>query len=45
MANSGPNTNTSQFFFTYSRLKKLDKIYTVFGKIIDGFEALDLMER
>ena len=45
MANGGPNTNTSQFFITYSALSKLDKKYPVFGKVIDGFEALDLMER
>lgn len=45
MANSGPNTNNSQFFITYSRLPKLNKLYTIFGRVIDGFEALDLMER
>lgn len=45
MANSGPNTNNSQFFITYSRLPSLNKKYTVFGRVIDGFEALDLMER
>lgn len=45
MANSGPNTNGSQFFITYSRLPKLNKKFTIFGKIIDGFESLDLMER
>lgn len=45
MANSGPNTNNSQFFITYSRLPKLNRVYTIFGKVIDGFESLDLMER
>lgn len=45
MANSGPNTNGSQFFITYSRLSKLNNVYTVFGKVIDGFASLDLMER
>ena len=45
MANSGPNTNGSQFFFTYKSLSHLDNRYTVFGKIIHGFESLDLMER
>lgn len=45
MANSGPNTNNSQFFITYSRLPKLNKLYTIFGRVINGFEALDLMER
>lgn len=45
MANSGPNTNESQFFITYSRCSKLNNQYTIFGKIIDGFNALDLMEQ
>ena len=45
MANSGPNSNGSQFFFTYNRMSKLNKQYTAFGRVIDGFEALDLMER
>lgn len=43
MANSGPNVNNSQFFISYSRLPKLNKLYTVFGRVIDGFETLDLM--
>lgn len=33
MANSGPNTNGSQFFITYGRVSKLNKQYTVFGKV------------
>lgn len=45
MANTGPNTNLSQFFFTYSKQNHLNGSYTAFGKIIDGFEALDLMEK
>lgn len=45
MANSGPNTNSSQFFITYSKQSQLNRSYTVFGKVIDGFESLDLMER
>ena len=45
MANSGPDTNGSQFFFTYGKHPHLDNAYTVFGRIIDGFETLDLMER
>lgn len=32
MANKGPNTNGSQFFFTYAKQTHLDKVYTVFGK-------------
>lgn len=45
MANNGPNTNGSQFFITYSKQTSLDKVYTCFGKVIDGWETLDLMER
>lgn len=45
MANSGPNTNGSQFFITYGKQAQLNNVYTVFGQVIDGFETLDLMER
>ena len=45
MANSGPNTNKSQFFFTYSKQARLNNVYTVFGRVIDGLDTLDAMER
>ncbi|GAA6094291.1 peptidyl-prolyl cis-trans isomerase-like 3 [Tachysurus ichikawai] len=45
MANNGPNTNASQFFFTYAKQPHLDMKYTVFGKIIDGLETLDELEK
>jgi peptidyl-prolyl cis-trans isomerase-like 3 len=44
-ASSGPNTNASQFFITYSKQNHLNGIYTIFGKVIDGFDTLDLMEQ
>ncbi|XP_066369160.1 peptidyl-prolyl cis-trans isomerase CYP18-1-like [Miscanthus floridulus] len=45
MANSGPNTNGSQFFIAYAKQPHLNGHYTVFAKVIHGFEVLDLMEK
>jgi len=44
MANSGPNTNKSQFFITYRSCKHLDNKHTVFGRIVGGFETLNAIE-
>ncbi len=45
MANSGPNSNQSQFFITYRSCKHLDGKHTIFGKIVGGIDTLTEMER
>ncbi|MRM96956.1 peptidylprolyl isomerase [Riemerella anatipestifer] len=41
MANSGTNTNGSQFFITEVATPWLDGRHTVFGKVIQGLEVID----
>ena len=41
MANSGKNSNTSQFYITLAeKLPQLDGKHVVFGRVVEGLEIL-----
>jgi len=41
MANSGPDTNGSQFFIVHGEVAPLDPNFTVFGEVTDGMDVVD----
>jgi len=41
MANSGPNTNGSQFFIVHKDQSGMGKNYVIFGKVVEGMDVVD----
>ena len=43
MANSGPDTNGSQFFMNFAATPHLNGKHTVFGRVIDNYDFVHTM--
>ena len=43
-ANSGPNTDGSQFFIMFKAYPSLDMKYSIFGELVEGLDALNAFQ-
>ena len=43
MANSGPNTNSAQFFITYGPTPHLNEGFTIIGKVVSGQDVVEAL--
>lgn len=45
MANSGPNSNGSQFFITVATTPHLNFKHTIFGYVVDGYDVIERISK